>query len=78
MRDIGLEDDCVRLGNRGESIDSIRWCYSMSSVEYGGLEPYQNAYLRRNQLTDFKEESTLGVLVLPKSCVRYGRIQGSG
>lgn len=35
MRDLGLEGDCLRLGNRGECLNSIRWCYDMSSVEYG-------------------------------------------
>ena len=35
MRDLGLEDECLRLGNRGECLDCIRWCHDMSGVEYG-------------------------------------------
>jgi hypothetical protein len=40
MRDLGLEDDCVRLGHRGQALNSIRWCYSMSGIEYGRIHAW--------------------------------------
>ncbi|PHH93378.1 hypothetical protein CDD83_3691 [Cordyceps sp. RAO-2017] len=34
LRDIGLEDECIRAGNKGSCMRHTRWCYSMAGREF--------------------------------------------
>ena len=40
LRDIGLEDDCLRLGISGKQMQYIRWCKSMTGEEYGKIPAF--------------------------------------
>ena len=42
MRDLGLEDDCLRLGKRGEHIQHYRWCETMKGPEYARIYSWGN------------------------------------
>ncbi|KFA67591.1 hypothetical protein S40285_08742 [Stachybotrys chlorohalonatus IBT 40285] len=35
LRDLGVEDDCMRLGVKGKALESHRWCHSLVGEEYG-------------------------------------------
>ena len=54
LRDVGLEDECLRLGNGGDALSSIRWCRSMVGEEYGRIHSWGHGpgkIVRSNTLT---------------------------
>ncbi|KIW67551.1 hypothetical protein PV04_06795 [Phialophora macrospora] len=78
MRDLGLEDECLRLGNRGDCLDSIRWCYSMSGVEYGRIHAWGAGPAKSGEVADV---SPCASLDLPQSAlepilIRYATTHG--
>ena len=42
MRDIGLQDECYRLGHKGEHIQHYRWCETMVGPEYARIYSWGN------------------------------------
>lgn len=37
LRDIGLEDDCIRQGTEAQTTPYHRWCYSLSGQEFARI-----------------------------------------
>ncbi|CAG9942666.1 unnamed protein product [Clonostachys rosea f. rosea IK726] len=37
LRDLGLEDDCLRMGITGKPLQSFRWCKSFAGEEFGKI-----------------------------------------
>ncbi|KAF2095786.1 phenol 2-monooxygenase [Rhizodiscina lignyota] len=43
LRELGLEDDAVRMGVTGPPLEYMRWCYSMVGEEYGKIYAWGGA-----------------------------------
>ncbi|KAM7201258.1 FAD binding domain containing protein [Rhypophila sp. PSN 637] len=42
LRDIGLEEEAMRLGHDGEDLKHVRWCHSMAGEEFGRVYAFGN------------------------------------
>ncbi|KAM7212283.1 FAD binding domain containing protein [Rhypophila decipiens] len=42
LRDIGLEEEAMRLGYHGEDLKHVRWCHSMAGEEFGRVYAFGN------------------------------------
>lgn len=47
LRDIGLEEDCLKLGNRDIITTHYRWCESMAGKEYARIYAWGNDPVRK-------------------------------
>lgn len=65
LRDIGLEDECYRLGKQGAQIRHYRWCETMAGEEYARIYSWGNDPRRKG---DYEAASPCpGLLDLPQS-----------
>ncbi|CAK7222028.1 hypothetical protein SBRCBS47491_004728 [Sporothrix bragantina] len=52
LRDIGLEEACIRGGTSGESMLHTRWCHDMTGEEYARVYSWGNDPKRRGDYED--------------------------
>ncbi|KIW82495.1 hypothetical protein Z517_05522 [Fonsecaea pedrosoi CBS 271.37] len=78
MRDLGLEDECLRLGNRGDALNSIRWCYSITGVEYGRIHAWGAGPAKMGEVADVSPCASLDLpqTYLEPILVRYATTHG--
>ncbi|KIW31516.1 uncharacterized protein PV07_03161 [Cladophialophora immunda] len=78
MRDLGLEEECLRLGNRGDALDSIRWCYSITGVEYGRIHAWGAGPAKMGEVADVSPCASLDLpqTYLEPILVRYATTHG--
>jgi 2-polyprenyl-6-methoxyphenol hydroxylase-like FAD-dependent oxidoreductase len=79
LRDIGLEDECMKLGNGGPGVtEHYRWCETMAGVEYARTYAWGNDPRRKG---DYDFASPCKVVDLPQTLlepvlVRYATTNG--
>ena len=79
MRDIGIEDECYKLGLQGAHTRHYRWCETMAEEEYGRIYAWGNDPKRKG---DYETASPCpGVLDLPQTLlepllVKYATTHG--
>ncbi|OAP54411.1 hypothetical protein AYL99_11512 [Fonsecaea erecta] len=78
LRDLGLEDECLRLGNRGDALNSIRWCYSITGVEYGRIHAWGAGPTKMGEVADISPCASLDLpqTYLEPILVRYATTHG--
>lgn len=64
LREIGLEDDCLRMGVKGPPLEAMRWCHSVVGVEYGKVWTWSGAPSTKQ---DVENSTPCGYLDLPQS-----------
>jgi len=42
LRDIGLEEECLRVAVKGDCMQHTRWCHSMAGEEFARLYSWGN------------------------------------
>ncbi|KAK3314863.1 FAD binding domain-containing protein [Apodospora peruviana] len=78
LRDIGLEDEIVKVGQGGENIEHVRWAHSMSGEEYARLHAFGTGPDRKGE---YESASPCRHFDLPQSLlepilVRYATNHG--
>jgi 2-polyprenyl-6-methoxyphenol hydroxylase-like FAD-dependent oxidoreductase len=78
LRDIGLEDDCLKLGNRDTVTTHYRWCESMAGEEYARIYAWGNDPARKG---DYDRASPCKIMDLPQTLlepllVKYATLNG--
>ncbi|KAF2654359.1 hypothetical protein K491DRAFT_693891 [Lophiostoma macrostomum CBS 122681] len=63
LRDIGVYEECLRLGNMGERIKHYRWCETMAGEEYARNYSWGNG----DRLGDYEMVSPCTHMDLPQS-----------
>lgn len=67
LRDLGLQDECYRLGQPGRYIEHYRWCETMAGEEYARIYSWGNDPRRKG---DYEAASPCpGLLDLPQTVV---------
>ncbi|CAK7227437.1 hypothetical protein SCUCBS95973_006543 [Sporothrix curviconia] len=64
LRDIGLEDACIKAGTAGDSMIHTRWCHDMTGEEYARIHSWGNDPKRRG---DYDDASPSRHIDLPQS-----------
>ncbi|KUI53234.1 2,4-dichlorophenol 6-monooxygenase [Cytospora mali] len=49
LRDVGLEEDCVKLGTDGDSMEHMRWCHSMAGEEFARIYSWGSDPTRKGE-----------------------------
>lgn len=64
LRDIGLEEDCVKAATSGDCMEHTRWCHSMTGEEWARIYSWGNDPQRHG---DYTEASPCNHVDLPQT-----------
>ncbi|TVY40011.1 2,4-dichlorophenol 6-monooxygenase [Lachnellula occidentalis] len=78
LRDVGLDEECVRLGSLGDCMMHTRWCHSMAGEEYARIYSWGNDPQRKG---DYEAASPCAPCDLPQTLlepalIRYATTHG--